>query len=243
MSHSNSTPNYGLPQFVTTDKPFWLTDVNTAYSDIDTAIKAAKDTADTASLNASQAIADAAAASGTANTAKAEADGLIASTSDAFSAASTYTIGELVIYNNLLYECTTAVTTPGAWTGSSNWTRITIEDALNRKVNSSDLATVARTGSYNSLLDQPTIPDMAGVNAQFRVISSDTSAQSPAYTDMCIAIVGRGQPAMYVAANNGVVDICHNALIPATRVTQGDRQTLDIRNNSSATIVCLFLYK
>lgn len=55
MSHSNSTTNYNLPQFVGTDKPAWLTDINGAFSNIDTAIKSAKDTADTAAGNATTA--------------------------------------------------------------------------------------------------------------------------------------------------------------------------------------------
>lgn len=48
MAHTNSTPNYNLPQFLGTDKPAWLTDINNAMSVIDTAIAAAKTTADTA---------------------------------------------------------------------------------------------------------------------------------------------------------------------------------------------------
>lgn len=48
MAHTNSTPNYNLPQFLGSDKPAWLTDINTAMSDIDTAIAAAKTVADTA---------------------------------------------------------------------------------------------------------------------------------------------------------------------------------------------------
>lgn len=48
MAHTNSTPNYNLPQFLGTDKPAWLTDINNAMSDIDTAIAAAKTTADSA---------------------------------------------------------------------------------------------------------------------------------------------------------------------------------------------------
>ena len=48
MAHTNSTPNYNLPQFLGTDKPAWLTDINNAMSDIDAAIAAAKTTADTA---------------------------------------------------------------------------------------------------------------------------------------------------------------------------------------------------
>ena len=52
MSHTNSTTNYNLPQFLGTDQPAWLTDINGAFSAIDTAIKSASDTATTASGNA-----------------------------------------------------------------------------------------------------------------------------------------------------------------------------------------------
>lgn len=55
MSHTNTTANYNLPQFVGTDKPAWLTDINQAFSNIDTAIKSAKDTADTAGGSATTA--------------------------------------------------------------------------------------------------------------------------------------------------------------------------------------------
>lgn len=55
MSHSNTTPNFNLPQFVGTDKPAWLTDINGAFSAIDTAIKNTSDVANTASGNATAA--------------------------------------------------------------------------------------------------------------------------------------------------------------------------------------------
>lgn len=55
MSHTNTTPNYNLPQFVGTDKPAWLTDINQAFSNVDTAIKSTKDTADTATGSATTA--------------------------------------------------------------------------------------------------------------------------------------------------------------------------------------------
>lgn len=55
MSHTNSTTNYNLPQFVGTDKPAWLGDINPAMSAIDTAIKTAKDAGDTADGKATQA--------------------------------------------------------------------------------------------------------------------------------------------------------------------------------------------
>ncbi len=40
FGHTNSTSNYELPQFVGTDKPQWLTDINQAFASIDTAIHA-----------------------------------------------------------------------------------------------------------------------------------------------------------------------------------------------------------
>lgn len=38
MGHTNSTTHYNLPQFVSTDKAGWLTDVNDGYETIDTAL-------------------------------------------------------------------------------------------------------------------------------------------------------------------------------------------------------------
>lgn len=55
MSHTNSTANYNLPQFVGSDKPTWLTDVNGAMSAIDTQMKLNADTASTASTDATTA--------------------------------------------------------------------------------------------------------------------------------------------------------------------------------------------
>lgn len=40
MSHTNNTTNYNLPQFVSSDKPTWLGDVNGAFSAIDAQMKA-----------------------------------------------------------------------------------------------------------------------------------------------------------------------------------------------------------
>ena len=131
MSHTNSTPNYNLPQFITTDKPFWLTDVNNAFLAIDTGIDAAKDAADNAQSDATQALTDAGNASTAASTADAKGGGAVASIADAFDSTATYSVGDLVMYNNLLYGCHTAIITPGAWTGSANWSRTTCETAIN----------------------------------------------------------------------------------------------------------------
>lgn len=130
MSHTNSTTNYSLPQFVTSDKPAWLTDVNNAYSVIDTGMHNAQTKANTADTNASQALLDAASAASAASAADAKGAGSVASLADTFQTTETYAVGDLVMYNNLLYKCTVAVDTPGAWTGSTNWTRATVEGVI-----------------------------------------------------------------------------------------------------------------
>lgn len=73
--------------------------------------------------------------------------------SDAYSASSTYKVGELCIYNNALYRCTTAITTAEAW-NSSHWTATTIAEEIENKVLWLPGVTVsATTGSIVSVSD------------------------------------------------------------------------------------------
>lgn len=156
MGHTNSTANYNLPQFITTDKPAWLTDINGAFSAIDAGIDAAKDAADNAQSDATQALTDAGTAGTTATNADTKAGGAVASIADTFSSTDTYLVGDYVMYNSLLYKCITAVTTPGPWTGSANWDRDTVENAIqasansltsviNTKANANQVYTIAQT--------------------------------------------------------------------------------------------------
>ena len=46
-----------------------------------------------------------------------------------FSESATYAAGDMCVYGNRLYRCTTAVTTAGAW-NSANWTEATVRDIL-----------------------------------------------------------------------------------------------------------------
>lgn len=128
MSHTNSTTYYGLPQFVTTDKPAWLTDVNTAFAAVDTGIHNAKAAADAAQSDATQALSDASSAGTTATAADSKGSGAVASIAATFDPTETYAVGDLVMYNNLLYKCHIAVIVPGSWTGSINWSRTTMQE-------------------------------------------------------------------------------------------------------------------
>lgn len=80
MSYTNKTPNYDLPQWLGSDKPAWLTDMNGAFSAIDTAIKGASDSGSSAEATANNALSvaqsaqeTAGAALSTANEAKTDA--------------------------------------------------------------------------------------------------------------------------------------------------------------------------
>lgn len=155
MAHTNSTTNYSLPQFIPTDKPAWLTDINGAFSDIDTAVHNAQDKADTAFTNAGTAQGDATSALTNAAAADAKGSGALASIEAAFDPTTIYAVGAKVMYNSLLYRCTTAVVTPGPWTGSDNWERITVDNLISTtesKIGSlSSLATSDKTSAVNAI--------------------------------------------------------------------------------------------
>lgn len=93
MSYTNSTPNYALPQWIGTDKPTFLGDFNSAFSAIDTQMKANADasTAATATANSAAATATSANTNATTalNTANSAASEAASATSAAASATST----------------------------------------------------------------------------------------------------------------------------------------------------------
>lgn len=159
MGHTNSTTHYGLPQFLTSDKPAWLTDFNNAMSDIDAGLYTAQSDANTAGTNASQALLDASAASTAASAADAKGAGACASIEAAFDATAVYAIGSKVMYNSLLYRCTVAVTTPGPWTGSANWERITVNSLIPGDAAALPLGTTTPAGSTAEAIANATAYD------------------------------------------------------------------------------------
>ena len=93
MGHTNETANYDLPQFIGTDKPTWLGDVNGAMAAIDAAIANAESAATDAASVAANAATVAAGATTTANaaseTATAASTAASAATTTANNAAET----------------------------------------------------------------------------------------------------------------------------------------------------------
>ena len=63
-----------------------------------------------------------------------------------FSTANTYAVKDVVLYDNKIWICHTAVTTAGAWTGSANWTQ----------------TTVGETGGVATYADLPDKPSING---------------------------------------------------------------------------------
>lgn len=171
MSHTNSTTNYSLPQFLPTDKPAWLTDINGAFSDLDTAVYAAKTKADTAFTDAGNAQADATTAINDAAAADAKGSGALASIEATFDPTTIYSVGAKVIYNSLLYRCIVAVVTPGPWTGSDNWERINVDTLISTvdgKIGSlSSLATSDTSSVVNAINEVNGIAKGTAVSTAF----------------------------------------------------------------------------
>lgn len=82
MSFTNSTPNYGLPQWLATDKPAFETDMNNAYLTIDNALKSNETSGTSAEAKADSAVA-------TANQANSTAQSAVTAANNAQSSADT----------------------------------------------------------------------------------------------------------------------------------------------------------
>ena len=113
MSHTNSTTNYGLPQFLSSDKPAWMADINVAMSDIDAQMKLNADAASTANTDI-----------GTV--------GL--NFAPGYSNMSTYDVGDVVVYDKRMYVCDVAVTVPEAF-DSGKWSYYRVSDAADAVAN------------------------------------------------------------------------------------------------------------
>ena len=74
-------------------------------------------------------------------------------TADAYSSSGTYKVGQLCIYENTLYRCTTAITTAEEWT-AAHWTATTIAEEIENRVLWFPGVTVsATTGNIVSVSD------------------------------------------------------------------------------------------
>ena len=137
MSHTNSTANLSLPQFIGTDKPTWLSDVNGAFAAIDSyagsndaALAITDGKADTAIADASNAVTTAGNAATTAGNAAATA-----------TAANTVAGNALTVANGINSKV-------GVLTDLTTTDKSTVVNAIN-EVNGKDAGDIAydNTGS------------------------------------------------------------------------------------------------
>ena len=76
-----------------------------------------------------------------------------------FSDQSTYSVNDVVTHEGLFYQCRTAVTVAGNWTGATNWTRVSLRDLFNSKQDTLSIASNTTAGIIKvSFNPQTTIP-------------------------------------------------------------------------------------
>ena len=80
----------------------------------------------------------------------------------AFSTNATYSVGDIVRYQDQLYKCHTAVSVAGAWTGSTNWTAGTADELLTGGSAPSDVEYLSLNSNDNIQIDFT--PDVASIN-------------------------------------------------------------------------------
>ena len=112
MAHTNSTENYGLPQWIGTDKPTFLGDFNSAFATIDAGMKASADVATAAAT--------------TANAADATA-----------TSAATNATNAITIANNAATEAASATSAASSATATANTAKTTADSAMRASASNS----------------------------------------------------------------------------------------------------------
>lgn len=154
MGATNHTTNYNLPQFVGSDKPTWLGDVNGAMSAIDTQMKSNNTLAGTADTKADTALTNASTAQSTATTADAKADNANTTATNALnkSLSVEQALNEFKQVFNLtdgqLYNGNQMTTPDGSVLSSSNITIITNSDKSLFKIYGNLFVTTSTAGSH-----------------------------------------------------------------------------------------------
>lgn len=151
MGATNHTTNYNLPQFIGSDKPTWLGDVNGAMNLIDAQMKSnfdlgtlAKTTADTANTTATSASATATSASTTATSAETTANSALAKALEVESALGN--LLALVFPVGSTYITQTANDNPNTILGFGTWVRFKGKVALGVDEDITELNTIGNIG-------------------------------------------------------------------------------------------------
>lgn len=177
MSHTNTTTNYGLPQFLSSDKPAWMADINVAFADIDSQMKTNADAASAAQTTANDAVLNGA---------------------PGYSNLSTYAVGDVVNYLGRVYKCDIAVTTPEAF-DNAKWSYYRLSDAsaqldvIDDEIGSTDISGIGDgtiTGAINAL--NGSLPGKLSGGALGSIPASATKTINFAPSSGGIVIIGGG---------------------------------------------------
>lgn len=149
---------------------------------------------------------------------------------DAYDDTATYTVGDLCIYNNALYKCTTAITTAEAW-NASHWTATSIAVEISELLsdigdNSSDIANI--------------ITNLGGMKAKTYTVEGNGGLLTlPSYNNVCLIFIGRGEGGLYFGHWTGVTPIVtasnHNVIY------YSNPSRINVTNNTGSTDMVLVL--
>lgn len=178
------------------------------------AASSAQGTADNALTAAGNAAGAASAAQGTANTAvtnaataQTTADAALANEAAAFSDSAIYPVGAYVIYNKVLYKCTTSITTAGAW-DATKWEAVTIGGELGT---TAVMQTYGKTGTDESVYTYRQMP-AAAAGASREALTKITGA-SVAWNQRVVLKSSSGYPINGITASqtDGVISLSGTA--------------------------------
>lgn len=254
MSSTNKTPNYALPQFIPTDKPTWLGDVNAAMLAIDTAMADNHTTAESANTSASTAVAQVQHAVDTANEAKVDSAAALQNATNAIGVA-----------QNALNSATQATQTAQAATQTANAANTSAANAvatatqakqtadatdaeltefehlfsvgIPNQSNAPGYSIFANPAVLNLIVGGGDIPESKKigwiVNGQMFGVTSDYNLEISPNLYLTIHPVENGKQSIEIAAKSGTVNVL-NTLNIFFGFTVYDLKTL-IQNNPAAT--------
>jgi hypothetical protein len=157
---------------------------------------------------------------------------------DAYDDTSTYAVGDLCIYNNALYKCTTAITTAEAW-NASHWTATSIADEIGAKADASTTYTksevdTALSAKANSSTVNDILTRLDGYTITTYTLDGNATLLSlPSYNDACLIFISRGGAGLFMGHWTGVTPIVNDTNFDVRYYSNPSR--INITNNSPTT--------
>ena len=208
MGHTNSTANLSLPQFISTDKPTWLGDVNGAFSAIDSYAGTNDAAVAGAVSDASSAIAQAASAVSTANAAN--------TTAGNASTAATNAVGTANNAMSLVNQTNTKIGTLANLTTTDKTSIVNAINEVNAGLGGSTTAAQVsydNSGSGLTATDvQAAIDELAqggggGATLLGSVTSDGVKTRAQLLEDLETAVSGEDLKGAYLVSDNDVFQI------------------------------------